>query len=220
MQKLTTTNYVSIKYNLFNPLYININQNANGNANKKETMIIYKSPSLFLNRICFNTPWMKVLDMTDTHIKLSFAGIENDAEIRDFYNCLAAFDKQMDYILKHKNASGKKYGCIIQVGENGEHHIKIYYGANINKNILLNNIECRDINIVYPNVANGHIAYARCLILCSGLYENNLEYSLQWTLYKLNINISNYTFMPSGNPNGIAADYDDPEEENIILPIV
>ena len=95
-----------IKQDFFNPLFIHFNiPNV-----KKPTFfnIIYKSPTIELDGLFLETPWMEcflppskydINDDTKYHIELSFNGYKFNSSLRMFYSSLNGIDRRVTNFL-------------------------------------------------------------------------------------------------------------------------
>lgn len=101
---------LKINKNHFNQNYIFFNL-INNKENSQFLNVIYRSPTIYLDGLCFETPWMKVNDKIinncyDTNkflLELIFYHGNTDNEIRKFQNILNNIDKSTINFFNRKN---------------------------------------------------------------------------------------------------------------------
>lgn len=186
---------IAIKLNYFNPSYIYYDIIS---CSSQFINLTYKSPSLHLDGLTFQTPWMKVINnITDVqynsemmYLELTFTGIENDCELELFYNSLQNLDNYNYNIIKKyiPNIQGSKfYNKTLKKNEKTDaikyNYIKIKLPIDI-KDIVVNNSRFNgDIKTI--NFTN---SYCKCVIVSNGLWKYNNIYGLSWKVVKLYVN--------------------------------
>lgn len=194
---------INIDYFNSNFLYFNINNQRSLDF----INMIYRSPTIFLDGIIFETPWMKVVkplhylklkNDEKCYLELSFIGYEDDPEIKLFYNCINSIDKTtINFINKHQNIfknNNSKYLNEIycrniklnKLEDNSKYNcIRVKINKNI-KRIIYNNDNYGN-NIENLKFVNG---YAKCWIVCNGLWRYNNKVGMSWRGIDIKLNNS------------------------------
>lgn len=230
---LTTIN---IEY--FNPNFVYYNMN-----NFKDSQFIemtYRSPTIFLEGLMFETPWMQVpksiykinKNSNNTQknnnstndnssnndkyfIELSFNGYQDDPELKQFYNCFNSLDKQCSSFLNKQ----QKTLMLKNMNEVYCKNIKNYTNdenetytyIRVKANNNLQHIIVNNINHSGPlNKVNIKDSSIKCWIICYGLWRYNNKIGMSWKVVKMNVN--QYQDMTNSNLFML----DEEIEENII----
>lgn len=202
---------LSIKTEHFNPKFLYINRN---NRHSTFFNIFYRTPSIVLNNLVFQTPWMDApigicqYDNDEDrkkdkyYLDLSFNGCQYDPEIKNFYRIISNIDNFIiDYLDKHKDylgLSNKQYIYNKQIRHNKNNPkfpptIKLKIFKRTTKILNLDN-ELIPFD-AYPK------SKAQALIKCNGLWSYNNRFGLSWKVVKVNIKtqeqLATYPFIDS-----------------------
>jgi len=190
-----------IKKEFFNPLFINFNiPNV-----KRPTFfnITYNSPTIELEGLFFETPWMTSLygpilydtrDSNKYHIELSFKGYQNDSQLRNFFSCLNGIDRRVNnFLFKNKNYLklsnkidsyyNKQVRFISDMNESSkvDSIIKVKLFKNMTETYLKDqpNQKYDFSDIISSNTK------VKAFIKCNGLWYYSGKFGLSWKAYKL-----------------------------------
>ena len=106
MAEISNVKYLSINQNFFNPNFIYYD--IHGPRSNKFIGMTYKTPTIFLDGLMFETPWMKVANpieisgknMEKSYIELTFINNNNNSEIDTFYSVINGIDKHSQDFLR------------------------------------------------------------------------------------------------------------------------
>ena len=198
---------ISINIDFFNSNFVYYDMN-----NFKDGQFIgitYRSPTIFLDGLMFETPWMEVskpiyklpINKDDiTHnskyfIELSFNGYQQDPELKLFYNCMSSLDKHCNSFLNKQQKSlisknvNETYCKNIKnyISTNNDKYTYIRVKANDNlNNIMVDNSKYND-TISSIKIKD---SYVKCWIICYGLWRYNNKIGMSWKVVKMNVNKS------------------------------
>jgi len=197
-----------IKQDFFNPLFINFNIPNN----KKPTFfnIIYKSPTIELDGIFLETPWMEcylppskydVSDDNKYHMELSFNGYKFNSGLRLFYSSLSGIDRRVtNFLYNNKkllnlmNSIDNYYHKQVRFikGNNGvtDSIIRLKLFKNATKTVLSgnSNVENKDIGFLNTIKKGDRV---KAYIKCNGIWYYNGKFGLSWKAYRLVIDSEN-----------------------------
>jgi hypothetical protein len=186
---------LSIKSDHFTPKFLYINLN---NSNNSFYPIFYRTPTVTLNNLLFETPWLDVPSGVNQYqhiidkkegkysIDLSFNGLNDNIEIKNFYKVIEGLDNFIiNFLDNYQDVLGiihkgnYKYNNLLHFNKNNKNHspffrLKIYEGStkifDLNNNKITNFMEN-----IKPN------SKVQVLIKCNGLwvYEKNWGLSLK-----------------------------------------
>lgn len=188
-----------INLDSFNAKFLRINNSHHKKPNFFN--ILYNSPTLNLNNIIFETPWMDVpfgichynnndeKQKNKYYIDLSFNGYNTNDELNNFYNCMNDIDDYViDFLYQNRNQlnlSGNVenyYSKQIRFNKNNHHYpptlkLKIFKGITKIQNT-------QDQFVDFDNsVKSG--SKAKAIIRCNGLWVFNGKYGMSWKVVKL-----------------------------------
>lgn len=215
---------LSIKLEHFTPKFLHIIGQMQNNS---FFPINYRTPTLTLNNLLFETPWMDapfgVCQYNNSkdklegkyYIDLSFNGYNYDNEIRNFYKVIESID---NYVI---NFIDNNYSSTTNTNDSCNYNHQIRYNKNNPKypptlklKIFKNNTKIVDMfntetevkdfcEYIQPN------AKIQALIRCNGLWFFDNKWGLSWKVCKLNV---------KNNINHILSDYpfNDEDSDSII----
>jgi hypothetical protein len=188
-----------IKLEHFNAKFLQINMPNNKRPNFYN--IIYNSPTVILNNLIFETPWMDVpfgicqynnndeKQKNKYYIDLSFNGFNVNDELHNFYNCMNDIDDFIiDFLYQNRhnlNLMGNiesYYSKQIRFNKNNSSYpptlkLKIFKG--ITKIFNTENSPVNFDNYVKPG------SKAKAYIKCNGLWVFNNKFGMSWKVMKL-----------------------------------
>ena len=220
-----------IKKEFFNPLFINFNiPNV-----KRPTFfnITYNSPTIELEGLFFETPWMTSLygpilydsrDSNKYHIELSFKGYQNDSQLRNFFSCLNGIDRRVNnFLFKNKNYLklpnkidsyyNKQVRFINDVNESSkvDSIIKVKLFKNMTETYLKDQPNQKyDFSDIIGNNTK-----VKAFIKCNGLWYYSGKFGLSWKAYKLIIDRKLSTINESLNQNELSNQNELPNQSNV-----
>jgi len=203
---------LSIRTEYFNPKFLHINLK---NRNSSFFNISYKTPTIILNNLVFETPWMDVpfgicqYDNEEDrrkdkyYLDLSFNGYQYDIELKNFYRAIENIDNYITHFLDNHSDylgidlnQGYIYNRQIRFNKNNNKYpptikLKIFRQTtkitNFNGNII--NFE--------DNIPAG--SKAQALISCRGLWTYDNSFGLSWKVEMVTIKspsfLSEYPFL-------------------------
>jgi len=216
---------LAINNDFFNSNFIFYN--INNQRIQQFINIIYRSPTIFLDGIVLETPWMKVvkpvytLDICDSkiYLELTFLGYENDPELKLFYNCMNSIDKTtIVFINKHynlfKSPNNKSIG-----GDTYCKNIKNNKLDNEKYSCLRVKIDKSLDSIMFNNNQYGgsiedlsfENGYVKCWIICNGLWRYNNKIGMSWKA--INIKLNNNEFVSDNDSNFVFQFDEDIDDE-------
>jgi len=206
-----------IKKEFFNPLFINFNIPTV----KRPTFfnITYNSPTIELEGLFFETPWMTSLygpilydtrDSNKYHIELSFKGYQNDSQLRNFFSCLNGIDRRVNnFLFKNKNYLklsnkidsyyNKQVRFISDMNESSkvDSIIKVKLFKNMTETYLKDQPNQKyDFSDIIGNKTK-----VKAFIKCNGLWYYSGKFGLSWKAYKLIVDRELSTTNESDNQN-------------------
>jgi hypothetical protein len=195
---------LSIKPEHFTSKFLFINLN---NQNSSFYPILYRTPTLTLNNLLFETPWMdapfgicqynneKDKYEGKYHLDLSFNGYTYDTEIKNFYRVIESIDTFIvNFIDNYQDCLGittkgnYKYNHQIRYNKNNQK-----YPPTIKLKIFENNTKVVDL---YGKEVNNFCEYIKpnakiqALIRCNGLWSYENKWGLSWKVCKITVNNS------------------------------
>lgn len=209
---------LSIRTEYFNPkfLYINLNNRKSSFFN-----IYYRTPTIILNNLVFETPWMDApfgicqYDNEEDrkkdkyYLDMSFNGYQYDIEIKNFYRAIdnidnyviTFLDNHIDYLGIDPN-QGYIYNRQIRYNKNNTKYpptIKLKIFRQTTKIVDL----CGNEINFQQNIPPG--SKAQALISCRGLWSYDNSFGLSWKVDKVIIKsptfLSEYPFLSDGEDN-------------------
>jgi hypothetical protein len=193
---------LSIKPEHFTSKFLHINVN-NQTQNNSFFPIMYKTPTLTLNNLLFETPWMdapfgicqynneKDKKEGKYYLDLSFNGYNYDTEIKNFYRVIENIDNYiLNFIDTYYNSYNNKkenynYNQQIRYNKNNSKYpptIKLKIFENNTKIVDLYNKEVDDFcEYIQPN------SKVQALIRCNGLWCFENKWGLSWKVCKLSV---------------------------------
>lgn len=196
---------LSIKPEHFTSKFLFINLN---NQNSSFYPILYRTPTLTLNNLLFETPWMdapfgicqynneKDKSEGKYHLDLSFNGYTYDTEIKNFYRVIESIDTFIvNFIDNYQDCLGittkgnYKYNHQIRYNKNNQKYpptIKLKIFENTTKVVDLYDEEVNNFcEYIKPN------AKIQALIRCNGLWSYENKWGLSWKVCKISVNNPN-----------------------------
>ncbi len=196
---------LSIKPEHFTSKFLFINLN---NQNSSFYPILYRTPTLTLNNLLFETPWMdapfgicqynneKDKSEGKYHLDLSFNGYTYDTEIKNFYRVIESIDTFIvNFIDNYQDCLGittkgnYKYNHQIRYNKNNQKYpptIKLKIFENTTKVVDLYGKEVNNFcEYIKPN------AKIQALIRCNGLWSYENKWGLSWKVCKITVNNPN-----------------------------
>jgi hypothetical protein len=196
---------LSIKPEHFTSKFLFINLN---NQNSSFYPILYRTPTLTLNNLLFETPWMdapfgicqynneKDKSEGKYHLDLSFNGYTYDTEIKNFYRVIESIDTFIvNFIDNYQDCLGittkgnYKYNHQIRYNKNNQKYpptIKLKIFENTTKVVDLYGKEINNFcEYIKPN------AKIQALIRCNGLWSYENKWGLSWKVCKISVNNPN-----------------------------
>lgn len=193
---------LSIKPEHFTSKFLFINLN---NQNSSFYPILYRTPTLTLNNLLFETPWMdapfgicqynneKDKSEGKYHLDLSFNGYTYDTEIKNFYRVIESIDSFIvNFIDNYQDCLGittkgnYKYNHQIRYNKNNQKYpptIKLKIFENSTKVVDLYGKEIINFcEYIKPN------AKIQALIRCNGLWSYENKWGLSWKVCKITVN--------------------------------
>ncbi len=178
-------------------LYINLN-----NKNSSFYPIMYRTPTLTLNNLLFETPWMdapfgicqynndKDKSEGKYHIDLSFNGYNYDPEIKNFYrvienldNFIVSFIDNYQDCLGITNKNGYKYNHQLRYNKNNPKYPPTFKLKIFEKDTKVVDLYGKEVNnfneYIQPN------AKVQALIRCNGLWCYDNKWGLSWKVCKI-----------------------------------
>ena len=193
---------LSIKPEHFTSKFLHINVN-NQTQHNLFFPIMYKTPTLTLNNLLFETPWMdapfgicqynneKDKKEGKYYLDLSFNGYNYDSEIKIFYKVIENIDNYIiNFIDNYYNSDELKkqnynYNSQIRYNKNNSKYpptIKLKIFENNTKIVDLYNKKVDNFNeYIQPN------SKVQALIRCNGLWCFENKWGLSWKVCKLSI---------------------------------
>lgn len=193
---------LSIKPEHFTSKFLFINLN---NQNSSFYPILYRTPTLTLNNLLFETPWMdapfgicqynneKDKYECKYHLDLSFNGYTYDTELKNFYRVIESIDTFIvNFIDNYQDCLGitskgnYKYNHQIRYNKNNQK-----YPPTIKLKIFENNTKVVDL---YGKEVNNFCEYIKpnakiqALIRCNGLWSYENKWGLSWKVCKITVN--------------------------------
>jgi hypothetical protein len=188
-----------IKLEHFNAKFLQI-QNAN---NKRPNFynVIYNSPTVILNNLIFETPWMDVpfgicqynnndeKQKNKYYIDLSFNNSSSQDELNNFYNCMNDIDDFIiDFLYHNRHDLGlignveNYYSKQIRFNKNNNNYpptlkLKIFKG--------ITKILDPDNNLVDFSTHVRAGSRSKAFIKCNGLWVFNNKFGMSWKVMKL-----------------------------------
>lgn len=231
---------LSIRTEYFNPkfLYINLNNRRSSFFN-----IFYRTPTVVLNNLVFETPWMDApfgicqYDNDEDrkkdkyYLDLSFNGYQYDIEIKNFYrtienidNYISTFlDNHMEYLGIDPN-QGYIYNRQVRFNKNNNKYSPTTkkFPPTIKLKIFRQTTQIKTLNgkviNFEDNIPPG--SKAQALISCRGLWSYDNSFGLSWKVEKVIIKsptfLSEYPFLSDEEEN----DSDDEFIQDIIQNII
>ncbi len=210
---------LSIKLEHFTPKFLHIIGQMQNNS---FFPINYRTPTLTLNNLLFETPWMDapfgVCQYNNSkdklegkyYIDLSFNGYNYDNEIRNFYKVIESIDNYVinfiDNYYSSNNSSNDSCNYNHQIRYN-KNNLK--YPPTIKLKIFKNNTKIVDI---YNNEVNDFCQYieanskVQALIRCNGLWFFDNKWGLSWKVCKLSVKKNSLQILPEYPFNDINND--------------
>ena len=190
---------LSIKNEHFTPKFLYINLNT---PNSVFYPILYRTPTLTLNNLLFETPWMdapfgicqynneKDKSEGKFHLDLSFNGYIYDTEIKNFYRVIENLDNFIiNFIDNYQdclgitNKAGYKYNNQIRYNKNNPRYPPTIKLKIFEKNTKVVDLYGKEVNnfceYIKPN------AKVQALIRCNGLWSYDNKWGLSWKVCKL-----------------------------------
>jgi hypothetical protein len=188
-----------IRLEHFNAKFLQINMPNNKRPNFYN--IIYNSPTVILNNLMFETPWMDVpfgicqynnndeKQKNKYYIDLSFNSYNVNDELHNFYNCMNDIDDfVIDFLYQNKHELGlignveSYYSKQIRFNKNNNSYpptlkLKIFKG--ITK--IFNN----EHNLVNFDSFVKPGSKSKAYIKCNGLWVFNNKFGMSWKVMKL-----------------------------------
>lgn len=188
-----------IKLEHFNAKFLQINMPSNKRPNFYN--IIYNSPTVVLNNLMFETPWMDVpfgicqynnndeKQKNKYYIDLSFNTYDVNDELNNFYNCMNDIDDFIiDFLYQNKHELGLMgnvegyYSKQIRFNKNNASYpptlkLKIFKG--------ITQIFDNDHNMVNFDSFVKQGSKAKAYIKCNGLWVFNNKFGMSWKVLKL-----------------------------------
>lgn len=188
-----------IKLEHFNAKFLQINSQNNKRPNFYN--IIYNSPTIVLNNLIFETPWMDVpfgicqynnndeKQKNKYYIDLSFNNFNTNEELNNFHNCMNDIDDFIiDFLYQNRHDMGlignveSYYSKQIRFNKNNTNYpptlkLKIFKGIT-----KIFNTEHSPVNFdsfVKPG------SKAKAYIKCNGLWVFNNKFGMSWKVMKL-----------------------------------
>lgn len=213
-----------IKLEHFNAKFLQINMANNKRPNFYN--IVYNSPTIVLNNLIFETPWMDVpfgicqynnndeKQKNKYYIDLSFNGFNVSEELHNFYNCMNDIDDFIiDFLYQNRHDMGlvgnveSYYSKQIRFNKNNNSYpptlkLKIFKG--ITKIFDNDHSPVSFDNFVKPG------SKAKAYIKCNGLWIFNDKFGMSWKVMKL---ISKPTTLSKKLPSAKPEVEEEEEEE-------
>lgn len=214
---------LSIKTEHFTPKFLYINLNS---RNSSFFPISYRTPTLTLNNLLFETPWMdapfgicqynndKDKEEGKYYLDLSFGGYLYDTEIKNFYRVIESLDNFIvNFIDHHQDLLGivqGRYTYNRQIRHNKNHPrypptIKLKIFEENTKIVDLYNRKVKDFS---QYIQAG--AKVQALIRCNGLWTYENKWGLSWKVAKLSVKhpdfLPDYPFIDDGK-NDLGPDH-------------
>jgi hypothetical protein len=214
---------LSIRTEYFNPKFLHINLK---NRNSSFFNISYKTPTIILNNLVFETPWMDVpfgicqYDNEEDrkkdkyYLDLSFNGYQYDIELKNFYRAIENIDNYITQFLDNHTEylgidinQGYIYNRQIRFNKNNNKYpptikLKIFRQTTKITNFNGNIIDFED------NIPAG--SKAQALISCRGLWTYDNSFGLSWKVEMVTIKsptfLSEYPFLSDDENNDIGND--------------
>lgn len=188
-----------IKLEHFNAKFLQINMPSSKRPNFYN--ILYNSPTIVLNNLIFETPWMDVpfgicqynnndeKQKNKYYIDLSFNGFNVSEELHNFYNCMNDIDDFIiDFLYQNRHDLGlvgnieSYYSKQIRFNKNNNSYpptlkLKIFKG--ITKIFNTEHSPVNFDNFVKPG------SKAKAYIKCNGLWVFNDKFGMSWKVMKL-----------------------------------
>jgi len=207
---------LSIKTEHFTPKFLYINLNS---RNSSFFPISYRTPTLTLNNLLFETPWMdapfgicqynndKDREEGKYYLDLSFGGYLYDTEIKNFYRVVESLDNFIvNFIEHHQDLLGivqGRYTYNRQIRYNKNHprypptiKLKIF-----EENTKIVDLYERKVKDFSQYIQSG--AKVQALIRCNGLWSYENKWGLSWKVAKLSVKhpdfLPDYPFIDEGN---------------------
>lgn len=207
---------LSIKPEHFTSKFLHINVN-NQTQQNSFFPIMYKTPTLTLNNLLFETPWMdapfgicqynneKDKEEGKYYLDLSFNGYNYDTEIKYFFKVMENIDNYIINFIDTYHNNKKKDNYIYN------HQIKYNknnpkYPPTIKLKIFQNNTKVVDI---YDKNVDDFLEYispnckVKALIRCNGLWCFENKWGMSWKVCKLSVKpskiLQEYPFIDNEN---------------------
>lgn len=188
-----------IKLEHFNAKFLQIHMPSNKRPNFYN--IIYNSPTVVLNNLMFETPWMDVpfgicqynnndeKQKNKYYIDLSFNSYDINDELNNFYNCMNDIDDfVIDFLYQNKHDLGLMgnvegyYSKQIRFNKNNASYpptlkLKIFKG--------ITQIFDNEHNMVNFDSFVRPGSKAKAYIKCNGLWVFNNKFGMSWKVLKL-----------------------------------
>jgi hypothetical protein len=196
---------LSIKPEHFTSKFLHItinnqNQNQTPNQNNLFFPIIYKTPTLTLNNLLFETPWMeapfgicqynneKDKQEEKYYLDLSFNGYNYDTEIKHFFKVMENIDNYIINFIEtfyHNKKETYNYNSQIRYNKNNTKYpptikLKIFKNSTKIVDIFEKKIDDFTENIK-PN------SKIKALIRCNGVWCFENKWGLSWKVCKLSV---------------------------------
>jgi hypothetical protein len=178
-------------------LYINLNNN-----NSSFYPILYRTPTLCLTNLLFETPWMdapfgicqynneKDKNEGKYHLDLSFNGYIYDVEIKNFYRVITNIDNFIiNFIDNYQDCLGitkkgnYKYNNQIRYNKNNPKYPPTIKLKIFEQNTKIVDLYGKDVNnfneYIQPN------SKVQALIRCNGLWSYENKWGVSWKVCKL-----------------------------------
>lgn len=201
MNTNTKNKILRINKNHFNQNYIFFDL-INNKDNYQFLNVIYRSPTIYLDGLCFETPWMlvkknkikNIYDSSKFFIELMFQKQNEDKEIKNFLQILSNIDKSTinffqrknNYFVNNKNiletyCKNIKYLKKDIFEENNMDNLTLKIKVNSNNKIIYNNKICNLNDIDLNN------CLIKCDIITYGLWKYNNRIGYSWKGFNLKI---------------------------------
>jgi hypothetical protein len=200
---------LSIKLEHFTTKFLHINGQMQNNS---FFPINYRTPTLTLNNLLFETPWMdtpfgicqynndKDKQEGKYYLDLSFNGYNYDNEIRSFYRVIEGIDNFIINFIENYYSSDKKDNYNYNYNQQLRYNKKnSKYPPTIKLKIFKNNTKIVDIynqdidNFCQYIEANSKV---QALIRCNGLWFFDNKWGLSWKVCKLSVKKNSLTILP------------------------
>ena len=202
---------LSIKSEHFTPKFLYINLN---NPNNSFYPIFYRTPTVTLNNLLFETPWMDVptgvnqysMDKKDGkfYLDLSFNGLKDNNEIKNFYKVIEGLDNFItNFIDNYQDILGitrkgnYKYNNLLRFNKNNTSNNNSSNNTNSSKSSTLPFLKIKIYNGITPvfDSNNNKIdnftenikanSKVQALIKCNGLWVYEKNWGLSLKVCKM-----------------------------------